>query len=165
MLFLLAVTGHSSASPATTGLISVILGVLGIAGLAGAAYVYFRSTVTRTAVENYKEAYESLQARMATMEGEIDVAKDHAKRCDAELAAQKTAYEMLADQVRGTQVITALGEKLEARLDTLIGSQQAMARDLTEGQDHMAEALGGLVFDLRKRLDLDSTDRRHQDPS
>jgi uncharacterized phage infection (PIP) family protein YhgE len=166
LLFIATAASSHGLTPLTA--LELFAGFLALVGLlGGAGWVVFRSTVAKTSVDNYKEAYESmeasnsgLEARVKTLEADVKDAKAHAERCDAELAGQRTAYNALAEQVRGSAAIEQLGKQI----DTQFGQLIAIIRETSEGNasalDSMGEALGRFLSDLRTHFDMQHLDRR-----
>lgn len=139
-----------------SGALGIVLAILGVVGIVGLVYGYFRVSLTKTTIDNYRGANDSLEARVKALEGDVASAKEHEQRCEAALEAQKQVNNLLADRVEGVSAVKELREGLGGKLDQLVERLDGML----EGQDHVAEAIGGLVVDLRRKFDLEDMDRR-----
>lgn len=146
-----AAQGSSGSGFAISGWVAIVMAAIGFAGFAGFVLAYLRATTIKNTIEVYKADNDALRGRVETLEGEVKEQQAHANKCEAELQAQRQVNQVLSDQVTGRAAIEELRNLLEAKFS-----------DLIEGQDHMAEALGGLVQDLRKQLGVVNFDRRDQ---
>lgn len=130
--------------------LSLVLGVLGVTGSVAFVLAYLKSSVTKTTIENYRGANEALEARIHAMEGDILEQKSAHAKCQAEMEGLKTVNQYLSNQMSALPAIEQVKTLLQDKFD-----------DLIDGQDHMAEAVGGLVTDLRNKLSLDYDRREH----
>lgn len=150
--------GTASSSFVISGWLGVLLTLLGITGAAAFIVTYFRSSLNKTTIESYHQANDALEARIKSLEVDVAAAKEHEQRCEAQLEAQKQVNQILADRVEGVSAVKELRVVIEEKFDRMVDR----LNDMVEGQDHMAEALGGLVNDIRRREGLDELDRRNR---